>query len=74
MKLEGIRVVDLSVFLAGPYLTLAMADHGAELIKVETKVIPAGTSDFPTGRARCSSATSTAARRAKCSISRRVKG
>jgi crotonobetainyl-CoA:carnitine CoA-transferase CaiB-like acyl-CoA transferase len=36
MKLEGIRVVDLSVFLPGPYLTLAMADHGAEVIKVET--------------------------------------
>ena len=36
MKLEGVRVIDLSVFLPGPYLTLAMADHGAEVIKVET--------------------------------------
>ena len=35
MKLDGIRVVDLSAFLPGPYLTLAMADHGAEVIKVE---------------------------------------
>jgi crotonobetainyl-CoA:carnitine CoA-transferase CaiB-like acyl-CoA transferase len=35
MKLEGIRAIDLSVFLPGPYLTLAMADHGAEVIKVE---------------------------------------
>jgi crotonobetainyl-CoA:carnitine CoA-transferase CaiB-like acyl-CoA transferase len=35
MKLEGIRVIDLSSFLPGPYLTLAMADHGAEVIKVE---------------------------------------
>lgn len=35
MKLEGIKVVDLSVFLPGPYLTMALADHGAEVIKVE---------------------------------------
>src|SRR6516225_4219186 len=35
MKLEGIRVIDLSVFLPGPYLTLAMANHGAEVIKIE---------------------------------------
>jgi crotonobetainyl-CoA:carnitine CoA-transferase CaiB-like acyl-CoA transferase len=35
MKLQGIRVVDLSSFLPGPYLTSAMADHGAEIIKVE---------------------------------------
>ena len=35
MKLEGIRVVDLSVFLPGPYLSMTLADHGAEVIKVE---------------------------------------
>ena len=35
MKLQGIRVVDLSLFLPGPALTQAMADHGAEVIKVE---------------------------------------
>lgn len=35
MKLAGVRVVDLSVFLPGPYLTMCLADHGAEVIKVE---------------------------------------
>ena len=35
MKLEGLKVVDLSWFLPGPYLTTALADHGATVIKVE---------------------------------------
>jgi crotonobetainyl-CoA:carnitine CoA-transferase CaiB-like acyl-CoA transferase len=38
-KLSGIRVVDLTVFLPGPMMTLMMADQGAEVWKVET---PAG--------------------------------
>jgi crotonobetainyl-CoA:carnitine CoA-transferase CaiB-like acyl-CoA transferase len=36
MKLEGLRVIDLSLFLPGPLLTQFMADHGAEVIKVES--------------------------------------
>ncbi|MCB1625280.1 MAG: CoA transferase, partial [Pseudomonadales bacterium] len=31
MKLDGLRVLDLSLFLPGPHLTMMMADHGAEV-------------------------------------------
>jgi crotonobetainyl-CoA:carnitine CoA-transferase CaiB-like acyl-CoA transferase len=34
-KLSGIRVVDLSVFLPGPMMTMMMADQGAEVWKIE---------------------------------------
>ena len=35
-KLAGIKVLDLSLFLPGPMLTVMMADHGAEVVKVES--------------------------------------
>jgi crotonobetainyl-CoA:carnitine CoA-transferase CaiB-like acyl-CoA transferase len=35
MKLAGLRVLDLSMFLPGPHLSMMMADHGAEVIRIE---------------------------------------
>jgi crotonobetainyl-CoA:carnitine CoA-transferase CaiB-like acyl-CoA transferase len=35
MKLDGVRVLDFGLFLPGPHLSQLMADHGAEVIKLE---------------------------------------
>ena len=37
--LQGVKVIDLSRVLGGPYCSQALADHGAEVIKLEP---PAG--------------------------------
>ena len=50
MKLEGVKVLDLSLFLPGPTVTQMMADHGAQVIKIEN--IEAGEPNRQIGQRR----------------------
>ena len=35
MKLDGVKVIDLSMFLPGPVVTQIMSDHGAKVVRIE---------------------------------------
>ncbi|SFC29171.1 CaiB/BaiF CoA transferase family protein [Tropicimonas isoalkanivorans] len=49
-QLEGLKVLDLTSFIPGPFLTLALADHGAQVTKIEMP--PGGDAYRQTGLAQ----------------------
>ena len=36
--LDGLKVVDFTRFVSGPFCSMQLADHGAEVIKIESPI------------------------------------
>jgi crotonobetainyl-CoA:carnitine CoA-transferase CaiB-like acyl-CoA transferase len=66
-KLTGIKVIDLTVFLPGPMMTMMMADQGAEVWKPR-QVIPRAIKRRSKTANLCGSAISIAERKASSLI------
>jgi len=49
LPLEGVRILDFTWMLAGPYATRLLADFGAEVIKIQSKKTATGAEQNDTG-------------------------
>jgi len=47
LPLQNVKILDLSVIMAGPYCTLLLGDMGAEVIKIERPGVGEGARGVP---------------------------